>query len=79
MEKEKIDVSAYIETGVFNEKKVLIPPFYDKSLANNVQDLTAQKHLTPLGAGTIMWANEKVVLQPAIKELNNDKIQTSLL
>ena len=36
MEKEKIDVSTYIETGVFNEKKVLVPPFYDKSLANNV-------------------------------------------
>ena len=35
-------------------------------------------HQTPLGAGMIIWANERVTLQPAAKDLNFEKIQTTI-
>ena len=31
-----------------------------------------------MGAGTLLWANERVTLQPAAKELNYDKLQTTI-
>ena len=36
------------------------------------------KHKTPLGAGMLLWANDKITLQPAAQEFNYEKVQTSI-
>ena len=47
-------------------------------LNNNIIDNNPYKHKTPLGAGTVIQANGKFILQPTIQELNNDKIQATI-
>ena len=51
-----------METGVYNEKKppILFP--FNKRLYNNVKEQDPFKHKTPLGAGMLLWANERITL-----------------
>ena len=69
---------AVMETGIYNQAKAPIPIKFNKVLSNNVLEDDPKKHRTPLGAGTLLWANERVTLQPAAKELNYDKLQTTI-
>ena len=46
----------------------------NKMINNNIIHKDPCKHQTPLGAGTVIQANGKIILQPALQELNNDKI-----
>ena len=48
--------------------------FFNKTLYNNVITEEEFKHQTPLGAGMIVWANEKATLEPAGEDLNFDKV-----
>ena len=63
-----------METGVYNNKKPHIPKTFDKQLHNNIHETNPDKHKTPMGAGMALWANSKIVLQPASDELNFEKI-----
>ena len=65
---------AVMETGVYNEKKppILLP--FNKRLYNNIKEPDSMKHKTPLGAGMLLWANDKITLQPASSELNYEKV-----
>ena len=62
MDKGNIDVGGFIETGAYNNDKVHLPLPFNQALQNNIQEDIQFKHKTPLGAGTIIWANNKVVL-----------------
>ena len=63
-----------METGIYNTKKPHIPLSYDKMLNNNIITNDPYKHQTPLGAGTLQWANSKITLQPAAADMNYDKM-----
>ena len=56
---------AIMETGIYNDKKppILLP--FNKWLHNNVKEKDEDKHKTPLGSGMLLWANNKITLQPA--------------
>ena len=51
-----------METGIYNKKKppILLP--FNKSLQNNIVEPDPYKHKTPLGAGMLLWANNKITL-----------------
>ena len=68
-----------METGIYGNKKPPIPKELDKVLYNNVQEKTQATHRTPLGAGMLLWGNDKMTLQPAIQELNSEKAQASVM
>ena len=57
----RIDAYLVMETGIYNKKKPHIPICFDKVLANNVI-AQENKHQTPMGAGTLIWANNKTSL-----------------
>ena len=77
--KHNIDVYSIMETGIYDKKKPHIPKSFDKQLYNNIMNEDQNKHKTPMGAGMIIWANNKIVLQPATIELNHEKIQTTIV
>ena len=52
--KEKIDLAGFIESGVYNRKKPIMPLAMNKALANNIICEDKEKHKTPLGAGTVI-------------------------
>ena len=58
----KVDLYAVMESGIYNEKKppILIP--FNKNLHNNIQEPNPFKHKTPLGAGMLLWANNRITL-----------------
>ena len=49
---ERIDLGAFLESGVYNNKKADITIPFNKALANNIKENNMHKHKTPLGAGT---------------------------
>ena len=53
---------AVMETGIYNQAKAPIPIKFNKVLSNNVLEDDPKKHRTPLGAGTLLWANERATL-----------------
>ena len=57
-----LDVYAVMETGIYNKAKAPIPLRLNKVLNNNIQEQDPGKHKTPLGAGTLIWANERITL-----------------
>ena len=59
---EKIDIGAFIESGVYNEKKPFLPLTMTKQINNNIIHKDPYKHKTPLGAGTTIQTNEKIIL-----------------
>ena len=67
-----------MESGVYNQQKPHIPAHFNKQLYNNIKNDDQYHHKTPLGAGMVTWANNRVTLQPATKELNFEKLQTSI-
>ena len=67
-----------METGIYNQAKAPIPIKFNKVLSNNVLEDDPKKHKTPLGAGMLLWANDKITLYPASPELNYEKLQTSI-
>ena len=69
-----IDLYAVLETGIHNQKKAPIPIRFNKVINNNIIEKDITKHRTPLGAGTLLWANDRITLQPASPELNYEKL-----
>ena len=67
-----------METGIYNDKKppILLP--FNKCLYNNIKEKDQYKHKTPLGSGMLLWANNRITLQPASSELNYEKLQTTI-
>ena len=63
-----------MESGVHDSNVANMPLNFNKSQANNILRTKDPKHITPNGAGTIIWANDKLS-----KDINNEKIQTTLL
>ena len=63
-----------METGIYNDKKPSIPLPFNKVLHNNIIEENSYKHKTPLGAGTLFWANNRITLQPASPEFNYEKL-----
>ena len=63
-----------METGLHGIKKPNMPLHFNKQLTNNiiVKDDNPIKQ-TSHGAGTLIWTNEKFIIQPASQELNNEK------
>ena len=57
-----MDMYAVMETGIYNKAKAPIPLRLNKVLNNNIYDQEPGKHKTPLGAGTLIWANERITL-----------------
>ena len=51
-----------METGVYNDKKPPIPLPFNRILYNNVKEKDPYKHKTPLGAGMLLWANNRITL-----------------
>ena len=62
VDKTKTDIFAMIESGIYNNHTANMPLNYDKQLNNNIIEETENKHITPNGAGTTIWANNKVTL-----------------
>ena len=58
----QVDLYAAMESGVYNDKKPPIPLLFNKILYNNIKEGDPEKHKTPLGAGTLIWANDKITL-----------------
>ena len=67
-----------MESGIHNVKKppILLP--FNKCLHNNIKEEDPEKHKTPLGSGMLLWANNRITLQPASSELNYERLQTSI-
>ena len=62
VEIHKPDLYAVLETGIHEDKKPAIPLRFNKVLHNNVTEQEITYHKTPLGAGTLCWANERITL-----------------
>ena len=62
IQSNNLDIYAAMESGIYNLKKPHIPQGFNKALYNNVITEEEFKHQTPLGAGMIVWANEKATL-----------------
>ena len=62
LKEEKIDIGVFIETGTYNDKKPILPISMNKMINNNITHKDPCKHQTPLGAGTVIQANSKIIL-----------------
>ena len=57
-----LDLYAVMETVIYNKTKAPIPIKFNKVLNNNIQEEDPWKDKDPLGASTLIWANEKITL-----------------
>ena len=74
IDKTEPDIFAIMEFGVHNNNTANMPLNFNKKLQNNIKE-DENKHITPNGAGTLIWTNEKIIIKKAINEINNQKTQ----
>ena len=62
-----------METGIYGNNKPNLPLFFDKFRSNNIHINPETTHQTPNGAGMTTMATDKVLIQPTITTINNEK------